>query len=175
MDISLYSTIRTPHVNAGAAPMLQSARIFSDWRVCPQRSNISDSGVIGVARDSINTLTAGCNSAMSRVTVENSLRPRYSSYLNVDQGLAGVGYDDSLQTTDFANQNAPYYDTMLSGRMVRESVAPYGALHPFYDIASAPPAAGVAPGDVAFLKSQDEVACIADSRYENRGRKCLNQ
>lgn len=70
-------------VNTGTAPYIQSERVFNNAdKVCILRPNISDDGVVGVSRNSINTMAAGCNSPMERVSVENRLRPMYLSQLN---------------------------------------------------------------------------------------------
>lgn len=113
-DTAIYSALKISKVNPGAAPQYLGMRTFDpSAQVCPVRANVSDSGVIGVARDTIDTYgqANGCYSPLDRITVENNLRPRYAIYLNADAiNVPGVG-DDNLPTYNSSAQNSVPYDT----------------------------------------------------------------
>ncbi len=141
-------------------------RTFDDSaQVCPVRANVSDYGVVGVSRDTINTYTAGCFSALDRMVVENIQRPRYSVYLNADAiNDPGVGDDDLPQATEY--QSKPYYDTQLGHTWVRP-VQPWNQIRQPYSISqftAASPDAMVNPQ----LAESNFTQCFMDRTYENR-------
>lgn len=94
MSLSLESAVRTCKVNTGWANRLQSDRFLNpSTTICPLWSEGNygvDTAGRTVCRDSYMTKSAGCNSALDRVTVENAQRPQYSEYITLDaQGIDG--------------------------------------------------------------------------------------
>lgn len=91
--ISLEKSVRTCDVNTGEAPRIQSDRFFNpNNMVCIPWNGLNNKGQ-EVSPDSFYTKTAGCDSAEDRVVVENSLRPKYYSYVTLGaQGLDGHIY-----------------------------------------------------------------------------------
>jgi hypothetical protein len=88
MNISLESSIRTCKTDSGWANRMQSDRFLnSNNMVCPVWTGFDGAGR-PACLDSYNTKTAGCNSAVDRVAVENFLRPQYIEYVNLD--AAGI-------------------------------------------------------------------------------------
>jgi hypothetical protein len=116
-----FKSIRSFAVTTGNAANFQSmslAGLDPEATVNPDRANVSDSGVAGVARDSINTLTVGF-SAQDRIVIENAQKPQYSTYLNASAiNMPGVGSDDLLEA-DYENQTRSNYDTQLGYQYVR--------------------------------------------------------
>ena len=101
MAFSILSSIAGPKVTTGNASQLSSLGIFDpDRQVCPQMANVDvNSGIMNVSRDSIMTLSAGCNDPLQRIHVENALRPQYSEYLNASAiSYAGVGLGDDVDS-----------------------------------------------------------------------------
>jgi len=88
--ISLEGSIRSCKVDTGWANKIQSDRFLnSNVMLCPPWNGYDTAGR-PVCADSFFTKTAGCNSANDRVVVENSLRPQYIEYVNLDaQGIKG--------------------------------------------------------------------------------------
>jgi hypothetical protein len=166
-DFSISKSIRVPKVTTGNASMFQSTRTFNESaQVCPVRSNVSDYGVVGVARDSINTYTAGCYSPEDRMTVENLLRPRYSVYLNANAiSDPGVG-DNDIPEYDNSNQNKPYADTLLGYNYVRP-VQPRELMRPEYALSQFSSASPQASNNPQFREAND-VQCFMSRRFENR-------
>lgn len=65
-----------------------------------------------VCADSFMNKTAGCNSARDRVDVENSLRPQYIEYVNLDAaGIKGATMYDSMGAYDEGIRRQSIYDT----------------------------------------------------------------
>ena len=164
-DISIYNTIRSSKVTTGYAPNFSSMRSFdNDATVCPARSNVSDSGVAGVPRDSINSLTVGCFSPLDRMVVENIQRPRYSVYLNADAiQMAGVS-DEDLIIPDPEYQSKPVYDTMLGNQFVRP-VLPRDEIHPQYNLSQFKP---VSSNVSQQEEEEQKISCFMNRTYENR-------
>jgi len=162
-DVSIYNTIRSSKVNTGLAPSYFSTRIFDeDGQVCPIRSNVSDYGVTGVARDSINTYTSGCFSPLSRIVVENVQRPQYSTYLNAD-AINSPGIGDEDNQSDYAYQTKTSYDTQLGYNYTRP-VAPN--MRPSYKFSQARPV------NQEFnnkqLRESEKVNCFMNRVYSDR-------
>ena len=134
-DISIYNSIRSAKVTTGNAWQYQGMRTFDDTaQVCPSRANVSDFGVVGVARDSLNTYAPGCFSALNRMTVENVQRPRYSTYLNASAiNRPGVGDDDMVQEDGQYGGAKQVYDTQLGYQYIRP-VENRDKLHPEYQL-----------------------------------------
>lgn len=82
--LSLNASLRTCKVEQGYASRIQSDRFENPGlMVCPVWSGY-DSANRPVAYDSFYTKSAGCNSPLDRVAVENDLRPHYMEYINLD-------------------------------------------------------------------------------------------
>ena len=164
-DISIYNNIRSTKVTTGNAWQYQGMRTFDDdAQVCPTRSNVSDSGVIGVARDSINTLAPGCFSALDRMTVENVQRPRYSPYLNASAiNYPGVGDSDLPAPDEQYSFSKPFYDTQLGYQYVRP-VQDSQVMRPEYKLSSFKANGPVTEQDREGLK----VDCFMKRMGENR-------
>jgi hypothetical protein len=91
MSLSLTSSIRVPKVNTGlAANLLSERRLDQEYIIAPNRALYDDYGrTAGI--DTITDLTWG-DDPLYRMDEENEVsRPQYSYYLNVPQGLQGVG------------------------------------------------------------------------------------
>jgi len=87
--LSLEKNIRTCKVNTGWANRNQSDR-FQDpnLMVCPTWNHMDNTGRL-VCANSFYTKRAGCNSALDRVAVENSVsRPQYMEYIQLN--AAGI-------------------------------------------------------------------------------------
>lgn len=97
-NLSLLSSLRTCKVDTSYANKIQSDRFENPYlMVCPPWSGVDAAGRLASA-DSFMTKTAGCNSPGDRVIVENSLRPQYIEYVNLDaQGYRGNLYDNMFQ------------------------------------------------------------------------------
>jgi hypothetical protein len=131
-DTSIYNAVRNSRVNTGIIPQYQGMRTFdSSAQVCPVRPNVSDNGIIGVARDSINTYAPGCFSALDRMLVENIQRPHYSSYLNASAiASAGVGDDAVADESDYSQVYSQPYDTMFGNTNTSRPVLPRSQMLP---------------------------------------------
>ena len=91
---SLESSIRTCQVDTAWASRAQSDRFLnSNALMCPTWNGTDLTGR-NVCPDSFWTKSAGCNSAMDRVVVENAVsRPQYFEYIALNpQGLQGSMY-----------------------------------------------------------------------------------
>ena len=87
-SLSLNASIRTCKVETGQAARIESDRFLNPPNmVCIPWSGYNNKGQ-QVSPDSNYTKTAGCNSAMDRVDVENDLRPDYAAYVNLN--IAGI-------------------------------------------------------------------------------------
>jgi len=95
MSISLESSIRTCRLQAGWANRIQSDRFQNPNALsCPTWNGFDTAGR-QVCADSFMTKRPGCNSADDRIVVENSLRPQYIEYVNLD--AAGIAGDAPVQ------------------------------------------------------------------------------
>jgi hypothetical protein len=129
MDVSIYNAIRSSKVNTGNVWQYQGMRTFdSSAQVCPARANVSDTGVVGVARDSIQSYAPGCFSALDRMTVESMQRPHYSSYLNASAiNAPGVG-DNAVSISDYQIMKSQPYDTMFGNSITTRPVLSRSAM-----------------------------------------------
>jgi len=96
--LSLEKNIRTCKVNTGWANRNQSDR-FQDpnLMVCPTWNHMDNAGRL-VCANSFYTKRAGCNSALDRVAIENSVsRPQYMEYIQ----LNAAGIKGPLMTEPF--------------------------------------------------------------------------
>lgn len=83
-QLSLTGSLRTCKVDQGWASRIQSDRFENpELLVCPVWTGY-DSTNRPVCVDSYYTKSAGCNSPLDRVQVENYLRPQYMEYINLD-------------------------------------------------------------------------------------------
>lgn len=124
-DVTIYNTVSGNKVATQNAAQFASLRIFdqNDGLLCPVRANVSDFGVLDVSRNTLNTVTAGCYDPMVRMTVENSLRPQYSVYLNAD-AISQVEGDDYANgnfslSANPSTSDQVLYDTLLGGSTIR--------------------------------------------------------
>ncbi len=94
-NLSLNGSLRTCKVEQGYASRIQSDRFENPHlMVCPVWSGF-DSANRPVCMDSYYTKSAGCNSPLDRVDVENYLRPHYMEYINLD--AEGFRYDNTIK------------------------------------------------------------------------------
>lgn len=97
-NLSLNGSLRTCKVEQGYAPRIQSDRFENpELMVCPVWSGF-DLTNRAVCMDSFYTKSAGCNSPLDRVDVENYLRPQYMEYINLD--AEGFRADESMKMSD---------------------------------------------------------------------------
>lgn len=111
MSISLDSSIRTCKVDTGEATRIQSDRFMNpNLMVCPPWSGYDLTGR-SVCADSFYTKKAGCNSPGDRISVENFLRPGYSSYINRNMsGLDGDIYGNGNVNSHADTEGAKKFD-----------------------------------------------------------------
>ncbi len=161
--MSIYNAVRNSRVSTGNAPIFSSMRTFdSDAQVCPIRSNVSDTGVVGVSRDTIQTYTSGCYSAMNRMQVENLQRPRYSSFLNTSAiSMAGIGDNDLPFTND--TQAKPYYDTQLGYQYTRP-VLSQSQMTPAYKLSTIQ--SGLSGSNAQELENS-KISCMMNRNFNN--------
>lgn len=107
-NISLLGSITSCRVDQAEAARIESAR-FQDpsLMVCPTWNGFNLKGQ-KVCPDSFMTKTAGCNTSMDRVAVENSLRPQYAEYINLDsQGyMSNQMYANNMNFVNVGHQQA---------------------------------------------------------------------
>jgi len=109
--VSLEGSVRTCKVNTAWANRIQSDR-FENPRlmVCPTWSGVDNAGR-PVSADSYMTKTAGCNSALDRVDVENYQRPQYMEYMGLDAaGINGEMYNPNNMLSNNANSQATFVE-----------------------------------------------------------------
>lgn len=84
MSVALTGSVQTCSVNTGYATKLWSDRFENPSNLlCPLWNGLDQYGR-AVSYDSYNTKTAGCESALDRVAVENYQRPQYSDFIPLD-------------------------------------------------------------------------------------------
>lgn len=112
--ISLEGSVRTCKVNTAWANRIQSDRFENpSLMVCPTWSGMDNAGR-PVSADSYVTKSAGCNSAMDRVDVENYQRPQYFEYFGLDAaGINGNIYDNNNMLQNQANQGATFVENFV--------------------------------------------------------------
>jgi len=161
--MSIYNVIRSSKVTTGNATVFSSMRTFDeDAQVCPTRANVSDFGVVGVSRDTIQTNAPGCYSAMNRMQVENLQRPRYSSFLNASAiSMPGIG-DSDLPKPVAEYQTKPYYDTQIGFQYVRP-VLSMNQTTPAYKLSSVQSTLG----DNAQELDSAKIDCLMNRSYNN--------
>ena len=127
--ISLEASTRTCKVDTASAARSESDRFLNPNLVmCPVWTGKDLSGRT-VAADSFYTKRAGCNSAEDRVIVENTLRPQYFEYINLnDFGVRGIDYENNMYFTDAGVGNRQLNDTQkYAGNF---NLQPSGAFEP---------------------------------------------
>lgn len=107
--ISLQGAVRTCKVDTAWANKIQSDRFENpNLMVCPVWNGRDLTGR-PVCADSFYTKSAGCNTPMDRVAVENALRPQYMEYVNLDAyGFRSDIYDPNTESCKDANNMACY-------------------------------------------------------------------
>lgn len=130
--ISLESALRTCKVNPEWANRLESNRIIgpAGEKTCPLWTGFDLAGR-PVCPDSFNTKSAGCNSALDRLQVENEVsRPQYIPYINLSmEGITGEWmYDDRYQNSQ---NNAHFFQNLHSnggafGQQLSATIRPGG-------------------------------------------------
>ena len=103
--ISLEGALRTCKVDTAWASRIQSDRFENpSLMICPVWNGFDNAGR-PVCADSFVTKVEGCNSSLDRVEVENSLRPQYMEYINLD--AEGIRADIYRSPEDY---NMFHYD-----------------------------------------------------------------
>ena len=94
MSTQLTGNIVYNQVDAGAWPAqaVGYRTLYPDAMMCPMWTGTDLAGR-PVCENSFYTKRAGCNSALDRIKVEDSLRPRYAEFLWDARGIQGVGAD----------------------------------------------------------------------------------
>ena len=103
MSISLESSLKTCKIDTAYANKVQSDRFLNPSNmVCPVWTGYDLTGR-NASPDSFYTKSAGCNSAVDRVLVENNQRPQYAEYINLSaSGINASVYGDYQNTMPFA-------------------------------------------------------------------------
>lgn len=116
-NLSLQASVRTCEVNTGWADRIQSDRFLNpDNMVCIPWGGFNSTGQ-SVCPDSFYTKTAGCNSALDRVAVENNLRPQYAEYITLNaNGIDGDIYaNNDNQQQALGRQKFDYERDTITG------------------------------------------------------------
>lgn len=96
-QLSLTGSLRTCKVDQGWASRIQSDRFENpELLVCPVWTGYDNTNR-PVCVDSFYTKSAGCNSPLDRVDVENYLRPQYMEYINLD--AEGFRYNQDIESS----------------------------------------------------------------------------
>lgn len=138
MSLSLEASVRTCKVSGTAwAPRIQSDRFLNPNALsCPTWNGFDTAGR-QVCADSFMTKREGCNSADDRIVVENSLRPQYIEYVNLDAaGIAGdapVQYPHDESKLRNSKLNAIHNLTGQFGVQFGANVNPKCANYPYAD------------------------------------------
>jgi hypothetical protein len=159
---SLQAAIRTPKVTTGLAWNIQSERSLNpNYIINPDRALYDNYGRSS-AIDTITTLTAGMDPEY-RIITENELRPQYSAYLDVPQGLSGVSENEQSLIPRMYKSRANT-DTLLGNTPGRYT---YFGFAPTYkvDAPLRPAFSGLNPEDQSFLKEIERSQRIMDRVY----------
>ena len=109
--ISLEGSVRTCKVNTAWANRIQSDRFENPKLMLCATWNGMDNAGRPVSADSYMTKTAGCNSALDRVDVENYLRPQYTEYASLDAaGIQGQFYDPNIMFSNDVNSQETFIE-----------------------------------------------------------------
>jgi hypothetical protein len=114
-SLSLNASLRVCKVDVGYADKINSDRFLNpNNMLCPLWNGLDVAGR-PVCPDSFYTKSAGCNSALDRVMVENDVfRPKYTEYITlnasgINQGnyLDNMHYDNSVsRSAELRNMNS---------------------------------------------------------------------
>lgn len=158
---SLTASVRTPKVASGLAANIQSERRLNpSYIINPSRATYDTYGR-AAPLDSINALTSGFD-PLYRIVTENELRPQYSPYLNVPEGLEGVVENSAMRPRMYKSKAGT--DTMLGNTPGRYST--YG-FSPSYrvDAPLRPAFRGLSKADQDFLKEIERTSRIQNRVY----------
>ena len=112
--IAIAKNVQTCKVNVGAADRMFSQRFENKQdMLCPKFNGFDNAGR-QVCADSFVTKTAGCNSAESRIKVENEVeRPHYSDFVTLNiTGLTGPLYGSTnMHTSSMKQQQYGIYNS----------------------------------------------------------------
>lgn len=105
-NVSLTANLLTDKVSPGAAAQSQTYRIQEPTaQMCPVW-NGQDLAGRPVCEYSFYTKRAGCNSSLDRITVENFLRPKYTSFVTYSAaGIAGYNGQENFVPGDNLNRD----------------------------------------------------------------------
>ena len=104
-NISLTASVKTCQVNTGEANRIQSDRFQNPNQMVCVAWDGTDLTGRAVCPDSWWTKTPGCDSALDRVSVENDLRPDYSSYVTLNaSGIDGDVYGNVSEAVQSNNR-----------------------------------------------------------------------
>ncbi len=159
---SLTAAIRTPKVTTGLAGNVQSERSLNpNYIVNPTRALVDIYGRSSPI-DSIDTLTAGF-SPEYRMETEQSLRPVYSAYLDVPQGLEGVVENTGRNEAKLYRTGAGS-DTMFGNNPGRYD---YFGFAPTYKVGGPirPNFTSLPKEDQSFLKEEERTQQIMNRVY----------
>jgi hypothetical protein len=114
--LSLQKSVRTCSVNTGEAERIQSDRFLNPGNmVCIPWNGLNNKGQ-EVSPDSFYTKSEGCDSALDRVAVENSQRPKYFNYVTLNaQGVNGEFYGGPYANTIKRDQFDKERSTITGG------------------------------------------------------------
>ena len=123
--VSLESAIRTCKVNSGDAERMFSDRYLNpNNMVCPVFGGLDSAGR-PVNVNSHNTLTAGCFSANERIKVENSQRPKYYEFINLDEYAMNGGCAQGQMGANASCAAKSHRETYNMGGQFGTSVSQY--------------------------------------------------
>ena len=107
-SLSLNASLRVCKVDVGYADKINSDRFLNpNNMLCPLWNGLDVAGR-PVCPDSFYTKSAGCNSALDRVIVENDVfRPKYTEYITLNASGINNGNDlDSMQRNASISRSA---------------------------------------------------------------------
>lgn len=129
---SLQRCIKSCNVQTGMADQFYSERVLNPRVMsCPSERNVDMYGrsvCSDTVRADINGF-AGCRLATDRIEVENSLRPNYFEFVNLDaRGLRGNLYSESAAERTLTNRNA-YRDIGSAGYSIGDHISSHCLSH----------------------------------------------
>lgn len=116
-SLSLNAALRVCKVDVGYADKINSDRVLNpNNMLCPLWNGLDVAGR-PVCPDSFYTKSAGCNSALDRVVVENDVsRPKYTEYITLNASGINRGNDlDSMHYNASMSRSAELRDTNSNG------------------------------------------------------------
>jgi len=133
-NISLNSSIRSCRIDTGWADRIASDRFLNPNLVIAPSWTGFDSAGRPAHQDSFYTKTAGGNSPMDRVYVENYLRPKYVEYVNLSAGgIEGAIYGENRANTILGRntQRAVYDVTGNFNNDYNADIRPRCGIYPY--------------------------------------------